>query len=169
MYTLRVYEEKTLSLRSEVISENRLLISFRKPHKPVCSASIARWIKTVLKLAGIDTTLFKAHSVRAASTSAALRSGVSVRDIMSTADWSRESTFSRFYHKPSHKSIFGQTLLRKSKNVICHFKQYTVMYAGLPRHGIEGLARIRMIRFETRIPLVVRQVHDSVFPSQGYF
>ena len=28
---------------------------------------------------------------------------------------------------------------------------------------IEGLARIRMIRCETRISLVVRQVHDSVF------
>ena len=39
------------------------------------------------------------------------------------------------------------------------------MYAGLPRHGIEGLARIIMIRCETRIPLVVRQIRDSVFPT----
>ena len=36
---------------------------------------------------------FKAHSVRGALASAAMNRGVSLSDILSTADWSKESTF----------------------------------------------------------------------------
>ena len=43
--------------------------------------------------------VFTAHSVRGASTSTALRKGVSLADILSTADWSRESTFRRLYYR----------------------------------------------------------------------
>lgn len=53
-----------------------LFISIRKPHNPVCSAAIARWMKTVMGSAGIDTDQFKAHSLRAAATSAAKTAGV---------------------------------------------------------------------------------------------
>ncbi len=42
--------------------------------------------------------VFKAHSTRAASTA---DKGVSSQDILKMADWSRESTFARFYHKPT--------------------------------------------------------------------
>ena len=51
-------------------------------------------------MAGIDTSVFKAHSVRGASTSSALDRGVPMQDILATADWSRESTFRRFYYRP---------------------------------------------------------------------
>ena len=61
------------------------------------SATIARWVKSMLAAAGIDITQFKAHSTRAASTSAARRLGVSTADILRSANWSRESTFERFY------------------------------------------------------------------------
>ena len=52
-------------------NETSLLISFVKPHKPVTRDTIARWICTVLKNYGIDTTVYKAHSTRAAATSVA--------------------------------------------------------------------------------------------------
>ena len=93
VHTLQIYEQHTENLRIKDSNENRLFISFQKPHKPVCSSSIARWMKTVLAYAGIDTDHFKAHSTRAAAASAAKSAGVSLRDIMSMADWSRESTF----------------------------------------------------------------------------
>ena len=52
---LREYEARSASVRSKTLNKNPLLISFCKPHKPVSSPTVARWIKSVLKEAGIDT------------------------------------------------------------------------------------------------------------------
>ena len=82
-----------------------------KPHKPVTSATIARWVKTVLSLAGIDG-VFTAHLTRGASTSAAARARVALSDIVEVADWSRESTFIKFYHRPTQKSAFTVGVLK---------------------------------------------------------
>ena len=72
---------------------NLLFISYVKPHKPA-----------VLSLAGTGG-VFTAHSTRGASTSAAARAGVA-------ADWSRESTFRKFYHRPTQKSAFTMGVLK---------------------------------------------------------
>ena len=50
---------------------NRLLQSYIRPHKPITSESLSRWIKDILARAGTDTSIFKAHSVRGASDSPA--------------------------------------------------------------------------------------------------
>ena len=42
---------------------------------------------------GIDTTSFKAHSVRGASSTPAVEKGVMISDILQKADWSRKSTY----------------------------------------------------------------------------
>ena len=39
-----------------------LFLFFIKPDKPVSSTTIARWVKEVLSLAGIDTSTFSDHS-----------------------------------------------------------------------------------------------------------
>ena len=44
--------------------------------------------------------------------SAAPRAGVALSDIMEAADWSRGSTFKKFYHKPTQKSAFTMGVLR---------------------------------------------------------
>lgn len=77
---------------------DQLLISYQKPHKPVSTNTIARWLKNVMAKAGIDTSVYKAHSMRAAVTSAAKK--VPIDTILSTASWSSESTFAWFYDKP---------------------------------------------------------------------
>ena len=76
-----------------------------KPHSCVSKDTIARWIKAALKMAGIDVQVFKPHSTRAAATSAALRKGVPVSDILKVAGWSKETTFARFYNKPLDVTI----------------------------------------------------------------
>ena len=53
----------------------------------------------MLNGAGVDTKQFSAHGTRAASTSAALSSGVPVDVVLLAAGWSSESTFTRFYRK----------------------------------------------------------------------
>ena len=56
----------------------------------------------------MDTEIFKAHSVRGASTSAALKKGLHIKDILETADWSRESTFRRLYCRLLQDSSFAE-------------------------------------------------------------
>ena len=73
-------------------------------YHPVTSATIARWLKQVLREAGVSDE-FSAHSTRATAVSIAFDKGVSVSDIMKTADWSSESVFKKFYYKPSLSSV----------------------------------------------------------------
>ena len=98
--TLKQYEQMTASLRGAGSASHQLFVSIRKPHNPVTSATIARWLKTLLSEAGVDTEMFKAHSTRAAASSTAKNAGASTADILKMAGWSRSSTFERFYHKP---------------------------------------------------------------------
>jgi hypothetical protein len=48
-------------------SKSRLLLSFVEPHK-VVPCTIAGWLVQVMSNAGVDTSDFKAHSTRGAST-----------------------------------------------------------------------------------------------------
>lgn len=109
--TLQEYEKKTSHMRCQAGDSKPLLISYCKPHKPVSPATIARWVKSMLAAAGIDITQFKAHSTRAASTSAARKLGVSTADILRSANWSRESTFERFYWREIEQP-FTQAVLK---------------------------------------------------------
>jgi len=64
---LSEYLERTKEMRHD---HQKLLVSYQKPHRPVSKDTVSRWLKHELKLAGIDTSTFGAHSRRAASTSA---------------------------------------------------------------------------------------------------
>ena len=86
------------------------------PDWTLCSSTIACWLKTTLEQAGIDTAIFKAHSTRGASTSAAALRGVTTSDIIQAADWSSDSVFRRFYYKPVHDPTFGKAILSKGGN-----------------------------------------------------
>ena len=83
--------------KSASSEETRLFISFIKPHKAVSTATVARWIKSVLSAAGIDTSVFKPHSVRGAAVTHKYVQGVPVADILRMADWSNANTFRKYY------------------------------------------------------------------------
>ena len=76
---------------------SKLFLSLIRPYNPVSSRTIARWIMSVLQSAGIDTSKFKAHSVRGAATSRAYFTGTPVADILKMTDWSSEHVFRRHY------------------------------------------------------------------------
>lgn len=111
---LHAYIDRTSHLRGET---DQLLIGYQKPHKPVSTDTIARWIKNVMAKAGIDTSVYKAHSTRAAATSAAKGKQVPIDTILSVAGWSSESTFARFYDKPIQDTAanFGHELLHSRR------------------------------------------------------
>ena len=94
--TLKEYLNKTSSIRG---NESKLFISFVKPYKSVSRNTVSRWIKTVLNEAGIDTSVFKAHSTRAASCSNAKANNVPIDQILKTAGWANVTSFSKFYDK----------------------------------------------------------------------
>ena len=102
------YIARTSSLRHN----NSLFISFQKPFKPVTKSTLGRWVKTVMSLAKIDTNIYKPHSIRSASTSAALRGGAPVEDILAAAGWSSDNVFARFYNRPvCHNNVFDVAVL----------------------------------------------------------
>ncbi len=108
--TLCAYLQKTKLCRG---SETRLFISYQKPYGAVSSDTVRRWIKTVMDAAGVDTSLFKPQSTRAASTSAAKAAGVSVDEILIQAGWSNCATFKTFYNKPVAKEqCFAEAILK---------------------------------------------------------
>ena len=51
-----------------------------------------------MEKAGIDTTIFKAHSIHGATVSAASNAGITTNNI-NAADWSTPSVFHKFYYK----------------------------------------------------------------------
>ena len=96
--TLTEYLSRTEGLRKSASSEvTRLFISLIKPPKAVSTATVARWIKSVLSAAGIDTSVFKPHRVRGSSATHKYVEGVPVVDILRMADWSNEHKFRKYY------------------------------------------------------------------------
>ena len=107
---LKAYEAKTSEFCKDR-NDTCLFRSFIGEHKPVCSSTIARWLKSCLQKTGVDTLVFQAHSTRAASSTKAVLSGLTVKEIMSAADWSSKGTFQKFYYKPSYSATFGSAVL----------------------------------------------------------
>jgi site-specific recombinase XerD len=105
---LKIYMEKTSAIRENT---TRLLLMTRKPHHAVTSQTIARWIKTILKKAGIDTNIFGAHSTRSADTCAASSTGLSLTTIMNAAGWSNAGTFQKFCNRPVPSENLGLSVL----------------------------------------------------------
>ena len=115
--TLQEYILRTKQFREgkDDDHKDRLFITTTEGHSPVASATIARWIKSALTKAGIDTSIFKAHSVRGATTTAAALAGISIPEILEAEDWTSQSVFERFYYRP-HTPLFGQVVLSMASN-----------------------------------------------------
>ena len=88
-------------------------ISFHKPHAAVARSTFSRWLKMALAKAGVDTNKYGPHSTRAASTSAANKSGTPIGDILKSASWSSAGTFKKFYLKDleDKSGSFSQAVL----------------------------------------------------------
>ena len=123
---LKAYEDRTASFRSMTSGEfnSTLFLSYVGQHNSVSSSTIARWLKSIMEEAGIDTSVFKAHSVRGATCSTAAVTGVTTKDILDAADWSSEGNFQCFYCRELGRkdgTNFGRSVLssksHKSSNI----------------------------------------------------
>ncbi|VEN39236.1 unnamed protein product, partial [Callosobruchus maculatus] len=92
------YLEETKTIRGNI---KNLFITFKKLYHPASTQTISRWLKTTLKLSGVDVSLFGAHSTRHASTSSAARKAVHYDNIRLADGWTEKSKmFAIFHNKP---------------------------------------------------------------------
>lgn len=94
---LTYYLKKTDSFRGVDRQDSRIFLAICNPHKPVTCQTIASWIVNTIQMAYNEKKKVRAHSTRAIGPSWALYKGASMKNIMESADWSRESTFTKFY------------------------------------------------------------------------
>ena len=115
--TLQVYEARTVGFPALSTDKTKTLVflSWIRECEPVTSCTIARWLRTCLSEADIDTGIFKARLVRRAASSKAAGIGVTTADILQAADWSSVSMFQKFYLRSTQESknhpLFGKAVL----------------------------------------------------------
>ena len=93
-------------------STNRKLLLSWRTKSCVTRPTVARWLKTVLKLSGIDTGKYQSHSYRGAGLSNAFFKGVPISQIVAHGSWKNVRTFSNHYCAPSEESDVGKIILR---------------------------------------------------------
>ena len=109
--TLQHYIQRTNSLRNP--KSIRLFLQQRRPYEDLQPRSIAIDTLRVMKMAEVDTTKFKSHSVRGAAATTASDLGMEVDQVMACARWSSFTTFEVFYNRSMKrkgnvvKTLFG--------------------------------------------------------------
>ena len=77
-YTARTEGKRAYYAIAEGHKPERLFVSNTKPFQPVTTVTLARWLTSVMDRAGIDISLYKAHSTRSSSASVQVRKGLSL-------------------------------------------------------------------------------------------
>lgn len=108
---IRAYMYRTRELRG---AENQFFISYLKPHGKVTKSTLSRWIRTVLCRAGVDISVFCAHSTRASSASKA-RIFVPLEKVLKAGGWSGETAFQKHYNLPCMSVSVQNAILSKSQ------------------------------------------------------
>ena len=102
------YIQRTNDFRDE---KGQLFISWASK-KAVVKQSLARWLSQVLTLAGIDCSVFKAHSFRGAGLTKAYQKGATIDQIVNAGNWANSSTFKHYYNAPSLDSTVSSLILK---------------------------------------------------------
>ena len=89
-----------------VASYDAFFLTHRRPHHPASKDTIARWMKNVLQLSGVNVDIYKPHSYRSASTSHAKLAGVPLEDILRAGQWKSSDCFTKFHDRVIERTDF---------------------------------------------------------------
>ena len=103
-----------LQLTKDFRKDNKYLFISWKTKKNVSRPTLSRWLKLVLKLAGIDTAQYSAHSFRGAGLSNAFYKGAPINKIIEAGNWANVQMFWNHYHAPPSDSHLGHLILDDS-------------------------------------------------------
>ena len=106
--TLREYRVITAPIRRP--DSSQLLLALVAPHAPISSQTVSRWLKGALSPAEIAPT-FTGHSTCSASISAAAEAGIPLELILEVADWASAETFRAFYHRPTSRETYANSVI----------------------------------------------------------
>ena len=97
--SLRDYMARTDTLHNA--NAHSIFVALTKPHRSVSAQTVAHWIKDLMGEAGIDTDMFKQHSVRSASAAwLGSAKALSAKQICKIAQWSGlTTTYEKFYRR----------------------------------------------------------------------
>lgn len=107
---LGIYMYRTETLLTQSCND-RLFLTLIAPFRPVTGSTVGRWIRSYLSKAGIDTAVFSAHSTRGAGASKAVANGVPIDTVLRAAQWAKESTFAKFYHRSVSSGSVADSIL----------------------------------------------------------
>ena len=83
-------------------------LSSRKPHKPVSTQTLCKWLKKVIIDSG--SLSGSARDVRSVGSSTAAQAGLDIGRILQAGDWRRMSTFQSHYFKPQRLDSISNIL-----------------------------------------------------------
>ena len=99
-YQSRTEVKREYFANAEGSPPDRLFLSHTKPFQAVQPCTLAKWLLTAMDRSGVDTSSYRAHSVRSAGASAMLRRGMSLQQVLQRANWSSTSrTFAVYYDR----------------------------------------------------------------------
>ena len=108
LHTLSAYLSRSAALRGPT---TELLITSTIPHRAASRDTLTRWTRDIMLEAGIDVGHFSPYSIKAAGVSKAAQT-LSLKSLMSSVGWRRESTFRTFYDMPVYsQGEFGAAVL----------------------------------------------------------
>eukprot|EP00794_Sanderia_malayensis_P001725 gene1725-1923_t len=179
---LKEYIERTEALWKSCRS---FFVSYVKPHNMATVDTISRWLKETLNLSGIDVERFKAHSFRAAATSATKAFNVPIEHIMETANWKSAETFRKYYDKPIIKDNKGfggnppidvEALLRRLETLergkevgMDQLKKDIVQYALRQSSDFDKYVALNMASATHRVPVrKIPQLPPGLLGNRDY-
>ncbi|KAG1360113.1 hypothetical protein G6F62_000266 [Rhizopus arrhizus] len=112
--TLKNFMDRTANIRENLYKEHTLFLTDVEKEDQIRSirpATIASWIQQVMQGTGIDTSIHKAHSLRAAASTWAAMHGHNIDQVKKHANWSnKSSTFEKYYFKPFNNFQESQSI-----------------------------------------------------------
>lgn len=97
--TLFSFLQQSSHLRNNLPIDHSSFLAYILEPEKVKSASpstVATWVSKAMDKAGIDTSVYKPHSIRSASSTKAVENGMTISEVKHHANWSHDSnTFER--------------------------------------------------------------------------
>ena len=108
----RVLTQTIQYMHTHLMHPNPLLIRYqRRPELPLGRERIANLVLEVMRQCGLDTTVFKAHSIRGAVATTLLSKGVAPSLVQQRGGWARSCTLDEFYNRLHHQKNWESLLL----------------------------------------------------------
>ena len=108
MEVLKCYIDLTKDIRGDLTG---LFITTTKPYRKVSKDTLSRWVKGMLKGAGIDMKIFSPHSTRSASTSVAKSVHLPIDLILKAGGCRSMKSYAKHYGKSIEENKFAEAIL----------------------------------------------------------